>query len=83
MLNNVVRYFDLRAPTGMVRPARGPAVSATKRGAAPAMEHAAVLPQYGAVTLGVLADPVLRNYIETKVSRSISRASPLGPASPC
>jgi hypothetical protein len=48
-----------------VRPARGPAVPAAKRGAAPGTEHAAVLPQYGAVSLGVLADPLLRNYIET------------------
>ena len=66
MLNGVVRYFDLHSPTGTVRPARGPAASAKTRAAAPTADHAAVLPQYGAVTLGVLADPLLRNYIETK-----------------
>jgi hypothetical protein len=49
-----------------VRPARGPVVSSAKPGAAPGTEHAAVLPQYGAVSLGVLADPLLRNYIETQ-----------------
>jgi hypothetical protein len=65
MFDGVVRYFDLHSPTGAVRPARGPAASAKTRAAAPA-EHAAVLPQYGAVALGVLADPLLRNYIETK-----------------
>jgi hypothetical protein len=66
MPNPIVRYFDLRSPAGTVRPGRGPAVSAAKRAAAPSAEHAAVLPQYGAVTLGVLADPLLRNYIETQ-----------------
>ena len=66
MLDGVVRYFDLHSPAGTVRPARGPAASAKKRVAAPTAKHAAVLPQYGAVTLGVLADPLLRNYIETK-----------------
>jgi hypothetical protein len=66
MLNDVVRYFDLRSPTGTMRPARGHAASAAKHAAAPVGEHAAVLPQYGAVTLGVLADPLLRNYIETQ-----------------
>ena len=66
MLNAVASYFDLRSPTGTVRPARPPAASAEKRAAAPTVEHAAVLPQYGAVTLGVLADPLLRNYIETQ-----------------
>jgi hypothetical protein len=66
MLNEVVRYFDLRAPAGTMRAARGPAVSSAKRGAAQATGHAAVLPQYGAVSLGVLADPLLRNYIETQ-----------------
>jgi hypothetical protein len=67
MLNGVVRYFDLRSSTGILTPARGPASSTKKRvAAAPAAKHAAVLPQYGAVTLGVLADPLLRNYIDTK-----------------
>ena len=66
MLNPVASYFDLRSPTGTVQPARPPAASAEKRAAAPTVEHAAVLPQYGAVTLGVLADPLLRNYIETQ-----------------
>lgn len=66
MLNDVVRYFDLHSPTGTLRPVGGPAASAKKRAAAPGAEHAAVLPQYGAVALGVLADPLLRNYIETK-----------------
>jgi hypothetical protein len=66
MPNPIVRYFDLRSPTGTLRPAPGPAASANKRAAAPSAEHAAVQPQYGAVTLGVLADPLLRNYIETK-----------------
>ena len=66
MLDGVVRYFDLHSPTGTLTPARGPASSAKKRAAAPSAEHAAVLPQYGAVTLGVLADPLLRNYIDTK-----------------
>lgn len=66
MLDGVVRYFDLHSPAGTVRPARGPAASAKTRAAAPTAAHAAVLPQYGAVALGVLADPLLRNYIETK-----------------
>jgi hypothetical protein len=66
MLTEFVRYFDLRAPTGTIRPSRGAAASAAKRGAAEATGHAAVLPQYGAVTLGVLVDPLLRNYIETQ-----------------
>ena len=66
MLNAVASYFDLRSPTGTLQPARAPAASAEKRAAAPTVEHAAVLPQYGAVTLGVLADPLLRNYIETQ-----------------
>jgi hypothetical protein len=73
MLTAVVRYFDLRSPTGTVQPARGPAASTKKRAAAPGGEHAAVLPQYGAVALGVLADPVLRNYIETKSARRLWR----------
>jgi hypothetical protein len=64
MLKGVVRYFDLRSQTGTLSArSAGPA---SKRAAAPSGEHAAVLPQYGAVTLGVLADPLLRNYIETQ-----------------
>ena len=47
-------------------PPRGPASSVKKRAAALTGEHAAVLPQHGAVTLGVLADPLLRTYIDTK-----------------
>ena len=47
-------------------------------------EHAAVLPQYGAVTLGVLADPLLRNYIETQsFTLDFCGYRRQGPASPC
>ena len=35
----------------------------TKHAAEPNAKHASVLPQYGAVALGVLVDPLLRNYI--------------------
>jgi hypothetical protein len=59
MLNEIVRYFDLQADSRLTAPGR-------KAAAGGAGKHAAVLPQYGAVTLGVLADPVLRQYIETK-----------------
>jgi hypothetical protein len=60
MLNTVMRYFDLRSPTGAVRPAREAAAApGKKQTAAPAAEHAPVLPQYGAVALGVLAEPLL------------------------
>jgi hypothetical protein len=57
MLGEIVRYFDLqsehRSPTGAAKGLTGG-------------KYAPVLPQYGAVALGVLADPVLRQYIETK-----------------
>jgi hypothetical protein len=62
MLNGIVNYFDLRTAVESLVPKRG----AVKRAASETAEkHAAVLPQYGAVALGVLADPLLRNYIET------------------
>ncbi|MFB6414944.1 MULTISPECIES: hypothetical protein [Bradyrhizobium] len=54
MLNNIIAYFDLqsekraRGPTGFSDDGSG---------------HAPVLPQYFALTLGVLVDPLLRNYI--------------------
>ena len=83
MLNNVVRYFDLRSPTGNLRPARGPAAPAKKCAAAPSVDHAAVLPQYGAATLGVLATAAPQLYRDAEFSRSLSPALPLGRASPC
>jgi hypothetical protein len=62
MLDEVVRYFDLQSGKRPPRQARG----ATSTSAANAdRAHAPVLPQYGAVALGVLADPLLRNYIAT------------------
>jgi hypothetical protein len=62
MINEIVRYFDLQSAVGSIVPK-----GAAKRAAAePAAKHAAVLPQYGAVALGVLADPLLRNYIENQ-----------------
>jgi hypothetical protein len=66
MLNEIVRYFDLRSPTEALRPAREAASPRMKQAAAPSAQHAPVLPQYGAVALGVLADPLLRSYIETQ-----------------
>jgi hypothetical protein len=61
MVNAIVRYFDLQSERRAVAPKR----AAKGAAAEPAPKHAAVLPQYGAVALGVLADPLLRNYIET------------------
>ena len=63
MIDGIINYFDLQSTVGSVLPTKG----AAKRVAAEtAAKHAAVLPQYGAVALGVLADPLLRNYIETQ-----------------
>ena len=55
MLKEAVRYFDLHSEQRSV----------TRKGAAaaPLAEHASVLPRYGAVALGVLVDPLLRNYV--------------------
>jgi hypothetical protein len=60
MVNEIVRYFDLQSERRAVPPKR----AAKGAAAEPTPKHAPVLPQYGAVALGVLADPLLRNYIE-------------------
>jgi hypothetical protein len=57
--NAIIDYFDLRSTFGALSPGQSPPKAA-------AAQHAAVLPQYGAVALGVLADPLLRNYIATQ-----------------
>jgi hypothetical protein len=62
MLDGIVRYFDLRAEPRAPKPAREAAPAGAKRAAAPSAAPASVFPQYGAVALGVLADPLLRNY---------------------
>jgi hypothetical protein len=62
MLDEVVRYFDLQSRKRPQRQARGATTTAAARADG---AHAPVLPQYGAVALGVLADPLLRNYIAT------------------
>jgi hypothetical protein len=59
MTNEIVRYFDLQSERRAVAPKR-----AAKGAAAEPPKYAPVLPQYGAVALGVLADPLLRSYIE-------------------
>jgi hypothetical protein len=64
MLDEVVRYFDLQSRQRPPRQAR--AAASADRAHAPEIAkraHAPVLPQYVAVALGVLADPLLRNYI--------------------
>ena len=63
MLNDIVRYFDLQSPQRSVTPKGVTAAPRTKHAAEPSAKHASVLPQYGAVALGVLVDPLLRNYI--------------------
>jgi len=62
MLNDIVRYFDLQSQPHPST-AKGVAAEPAKRAAKPKAKHASVLPQYGAVALGVLVDPLLRNYI--------------------
>ena len=63
MLNEVVRYFDLQSQPRTLSPGREATAAATRKTVAPSAEHASVLPQYGAVALGVLVDPLLRNYV--------------------
>lgn len=60
MSNAIIRYFDLQSEQRL--PPRG-AVKGAPRGPA---KHAPVLPQYGAVALGVLADPMIRSYVESE-----------------
>jgi hypothetical protein len=55
MLNEIVNYFDLQSDRSF----------AAASGTAAPPEHAPVLPQYGAVSLGVSVDPLLRNYISS------------------
>jgi hypothetical protein len=57
MLNEVIRYFDLQSERRSVAPA------GQAKAAPGARRHAPVLPQYGAVSLGVLVEPFLQNYI--------------------
>jgi hypothetical protein len=57
MLGKIVDYFDLQSG----RRGAGGGVKGLTGG-----KYAPVLPQYGALTLGVLADPLLRQYIETR-----------------
>jgi len=66
MLNEIVRYFDLQSPPRPSTP-KGVAAEPAKRAAKPSAEHASVLPQYGAVALGVLVDPLLRGYITSGI----------------
>ena len=65
MLNDVVRYFDLRSRKRPPRQARAAPGATSTAEASADQAHAPVLPQYGAVALGVLVDPLLRNYIAT------------------
>jgi hypothetical protein len=65
MLNDIVRYFDLQSPPRPSPPDGVSAAKSAKRAAEPGTKHAPVLPQYGAVTLGVLVDPLLRNFISS------------------
>ena len=58
MLKEVIRYFDLQSERRSVTPRRAAGKTDAK--------HAPVLPQYGAVALGVLADPLLRSYIDSQ-----------------
>ena len=66
MLEGIVRYFDLQSEH-RAAPSRADKAGRTANysDVPPKPDHAPVLPQYGAVTLGVLADPLLRNYIES------------------
>ena len=52
MLNQLIRYFDLQS---VHRP-----LAAQGQGAAP---HAPVLPQYLVVSLGIVVEPLLWDYI--------------------
>ncbi len=72
MLETIVRYFDLqseRRPPERKAHDRGPAAemkgspSGRPKMSAPAPAHASVLPQYGAVSLGVLVEPFLTNAV--------------------
>lgn len=63
MLNEIVRYFDLQSQQRSVTPKGVSAAKSARRAAQPSAKHASILPQYGAVALGVLVDPLLRNYI--------------------
>jgi hypothetical protein len=56
MINKIIRYFDLQSEQRSVA-AKG--VSAETR------KYAPVIPQYGAVAAGVLADPLLRNFMQS------------------
>ncbi len=51
MLNEIIGYFDLQSERRSATPRRAAGKTDAK--------HAPVLPQYGAVALGVLADPLL------------------------
>jgi len=64
MLDEVIRYFDLQSEQRPTLPAGGATATA-----APSADgdHALVLPQYGAVALGVLVDPLLRGYITSGI----------------
>ena len=59
MLNEIVSYFDLQSERRSVTPRRAAGKTDAK--------HEPVLPQYGAVALGVLADPLLRSYIDSQI----------------
>jgi hypothetical protein len=61
MIDELVRYFDLQSER---RPA--PQRGAVKSVAGGPAKHAPILPQYGAVALGVLADPMIRSYAESE-----------------
>jgi hypothetical protein len=57
MLNEIIRYFDLQSAR------RGAGMQPhAKTGKPP---YAPVLPQYAAITLGIIVDPFLRQYIAT------------------
>ena len=66
MLNQFIRYFDLQSPARRRQEADRELIARATEGAEPSVKHAPVLPQYGAVTLGVLVDPLLRSYIDSE-----------------
>lgn len=55
MINSLIRYFDLQSQNRSI----------VAQGHSACRQHAPVLPQYLAVSLGVFVEPLLRKYIET------------------
>jgi hypothetical protein len=66
VLNQFIRYFDLQSPARRRQEADRELIARATEGAEPSVKHAPVLPQYGAVTFGVLVDPLLRSYIDSQ-----------------